>query len=52
MPKFNFNINVYGGDVTLLPGIEAWINAFIRDQVLRPFILPERITIPLVPVGG
>ncbi|KAK9824188.1 hypothetical protein WJX72_008409 [[Myrmecia] bisecta] len=52
MPKFSFNINVYGGDVTLLPGIETWMNAFIRDQVLRPFILPERVIIPLVPGGG
>ena len=40
-------MNVYGGDPSLLPGVEIWINAFIRDRVLRPYVLPERLVIPL-----
>lgn len=47
MPSFSFNINVYGGDITFLPGVEKWINWFIETRVLRPFVLPERLTVPV-----
>ena len=35
MPSFSFDITVYGGDATFLPGLEAWINSLIKDTVLR-----------------
>ena len=47
MPSFSFNINVYGGDITFLPGVEKWINWFIETRVLRPYVLPERVTVPV-----
>lgn len=47
MPSFSFNINVYGGDITFLPGVEKWINWFIETRVLRPYVLPERLTVPV-----
>ena len=30
-------------------GLEVWINSFIKDIGLRPFVLPEGITVPLTP---
>ena len=47
MPSFSFNINVYGGDITFLPGVEKWINWFIETRVLRPYVLPERLKVPV-----
>ena len=47
MPSFSFNMNVYGGDITFLPGVEKWINWFIETRVLRPYVLPERLTLPV-----
>lgn len=47
MPSFSFNINCYGGDITFLPGVEKWINWFIETRVLRPYVLPERLTVPV-----
>ena len=47
MPSFSFNINVYGGDITFMPGVEKWINWFIESRVLRPYVLPERLTVPV-----
>ena len=34
MPDFSFDLDVLGGDVTLLPGLEAWLNSLIRSSVL------------------
>lgn len=31
----SFDLDVLGGDVTLLPGLEAWLNSFIASTVLR-----------------
>lgn len=47
LPNFSFDMHVYGGDMSLLPGLEGFISSFIRDIVLKPFVLPERLTIPL-----
>ena len=32
---WNFDLDVLGGDVTLLPGLEAWLNSFLASSVLR-----------------
>ena len=34
MPVFSFDLNMYGGDLTLLPGVELWLNQLIRQFVL------------------
>ena len=31
----SFDLDVLGGDVTLLPGLEAWLNSFLASSVLR-----------------
>ncbi|KAL3139207.1 hypothetical protein ABBQ32_005978 [Trebouxia sp. C0010 RCD-2024] len=49
MPNFNFDLTLYGGDIGFLPGLEAWITTTIKDSVLRPYVLPDHYTIPLVP---
>ena len=49
MPQFSYNLNVYGGDVTFLPGLEVWLNTLLRDTVFQPLILPEGRTIPIAP---
>ena len=33
--RCSFDLDVLGGDVTLLPGLEAWLNSFIASTVLR-----------------
>jgi hypothetical protein len=45
-PDLAFALTLYGGDVTLLPGLEAWLAGLLRDW-LRPFVLPGRFTYPL-----
>ena len=30
-------------------GLEVWINSFIKDIGLKPFVLPEGLTVPLTP---
>ena len=35
MPDFSFDLHVLGGDVTLLPGLEAWLNSYVRHSLLR-----------------
>ncbi|KAK9917790.1 hypothetical protein WJX75_008296 [Coccomyxa subellipsoidea] len=52
MPDFSFDLDVLGGDITLLPGLEAWLNSFIRASVLRPYVLPDRYTVEIVPDSG
>ena len=46
-PEFGYSLNLQGGDITFLPGLEAWLNSFIKSVVLGPYILPEGITIPI-----
>ena len=46
-PEFSYNLSVQGGDITFLPGLEAFINSFVRETVLQPYILPEGYRIPL-----
>ncbi|KAK9812293.1 hypothetical protein WJX73_010507 [Symbiochloris irregularis] len=46
-PEFTYNLSVQGGDITFLPGLEAFINSFLRDTVLRPYILPEGFNVSL-----
>lgn len=48
-PDFSFNIQLQGGDITFLPGLEIWITDFIKSAVLEPYVLPEGMTIPLDP---
>ncbi|PSC68066.1 Extended synaptotagmin-3 isoform A [Micractinium conductrix] len=48
VPSFSFDLTVLGGDASLLPGLEAWMNGMIKDTLLQPFVLPERLVIPMV----
>lgn len=48
MPRFSFGITLYEYlNLMVLPGLEAFVHYFIRDILLRPYILPESITVPL-----
>ena len=46
-PEFSYNLSVQGGDITFLPGLEVFINSFVRDAVLKPYVLPEGFRVPL-----
>ena len=35
MPKFSFDVTMYGGDVSLVPGLEQWLTTFMKDTVFR-----------------
>ena len=50
-PRFGFDLTLYGGDLTLLPGLEAFLSAVLRDFVMRPYVLPGRFVVDL-PFGG
>jgi hypothetical protein len=51
-PHLSYSLNVQGGDITFLPGLELFINNLLRDIVMRPYIVPDGYTLPLVPGGG
>ena len=40
MPKFSFDVTMYGGDVSLVPGLEKWLTQFMKDTVFRFPLLP------------
>ena len=48
-PQFSYSLMVSGGDLSFLPGLEAFISSFVRTAVLRPYVLPEGLRIPLSP---
>ena len=49
IPDFSFAVTLYEYvNLMILPGLEAFIHYFIRDIILRPLVLPESITIPIV----
>ena len=49
VPDFSFAVTLYEYvNLMILPGLEAFIHYFIRDIILRPMVLPESITVPLV----
>lgn len=45
--RLGFDLRLYGGDVTLLPGLEAFLRAVLRDFVLGPYVLPGRLVVDL-----
>ena len=48
LPDFSFGVTLYEAlNLMILPGLEAFVHYFIRDIMLRPFVLPESVTIPL-----
>ena len=49
LPDFSFGLTLYEAvNLMILPGLEAFVHYFIRDIILRPFVLPESVTIPLM----
>lgn len=52
MPSFSLNLTLYGGDVSFLPGLEAYLSSFVKDSILRPYVLPESFVWPLVDVAS
>ena len=34
-PKYHYHLSLYGGDLTLLPGVEAWLDSVINDCVIQ-----------------
>ncbi|KAK9815210.1 hypothetical protein WJX72_000038 [[Myrmecia] bisecta] len=48
MPKMSFEVTLYGGNVTLLPGLEMWLNTFLKDTLVKPYVLPESYMLPFI----
>ena len=44
----SFDLEVLGGDITLLPGLEAWLNSLIRTSVLRFVLFCKLKHFPLI----
>lgn len=51
-PDFSYGLVIQGGDITFLPGLESWLNSFIKTAVLQPYILPDGVLVPLAPGCG
>lgn len=51
-PDFSFSVQLQGGDITFLPGLEIWLTNFIKTAVLEPYVLPEGLTVPLDPTAA
>ena len=34
-PHFSLSLTLYGGDISILPGLEAYLQNFVRDAILR-----------------
>ena len=34
-PHFSLSLTLYGGDISILPGLEAYLQNFVRDSILR-----------------
>ena len=34
-PEFSLSLTLYGGDISILPGLEAYLQNFVRDSILR-----------------
>ena len=34
-PQFSLSLTLYGGDISILPGLEAYLQNFVRDSILR-----------------
>ena len=34
-PHFSLSLTLFGGDISILPGLEAYLQNFVRDQLLR-----------------
>ncbi|KAK9836322.1 hypothetical protein WJX81_005293 [Elliptochloris bilobata] len=48
MPDFSFDLNVLGGDVSAVPGLENWLKSTVYTNVIRPYVLPGKYVLPLV----
>ncbi len=52
MPSFSFGVTLYEAvNLMVLPGLEAFLHLFMRDVLLRPFVLPESVSVPIVVSG-
>jgi hypothetical protein len=47
-PKYHYHLSLYGGDLTLLPGVEAWLDSVINDCVIQSYMIPDGYVMPLV----
>ncbi|GAB4820429.1 hypothetical protein N2152v2_007475 [Parachlorella kessleri] len=51
-PTLSYQVKVMGGNPMWFPGLEAWINSFIKNEVLRPYIFPEGFVLRLTDLVG
>lgn len=40
-PSFTYNAVCYDGDISFVPGLEAWLNGLLRDKLLCHYVLPD-----------
>jgi hypothetical protein len=51
-PTISYSVTSFGANPMIIPGLEAWLNAFIADQVLEPFIFPQGLTLNIAEFFG
>ena len=48
MPDFDFRLSVYHGDLSLVPGLDAWLRTVLGDAVFKcapPSLRPNNIAL-------
>lgn len=51
-PEFSYRTSVLGGNPAFIRGLDSWINEFIKDVVLRPFLWPDGFVLDLAHLGA
>jgi hypothetical protein len=51
-PTVSYSAAAMGVSPALVPGLEAWLDAFIKAQALRPFTFPEGLVVDVAALLG
>lgn len=51
-PTVSYLVTSLGTNPLMIPGLEAWLNSFISNQVLQPFTFPEGFTVNFAELFG
>lgn len=44
-PTFTYQVSSFGANPLMIPGLESWVDEFVRNQVMQPFTFPEGLTV-------
>lgn len=51
-PETSYQVSSMGANPLMIPGLEAWLNSFIENSVLEPFMFPEGFSVDVSDLLG